>query len=77
MNKCFWSILLILQFGGKAHASRLIKTLINFSRKKGNAHVALGFECPANDLKDYSNKPVKQKSVQKQPREVFFKKRVL
>ena len=39
----------------------------------GNAHVVLGFVCSTNELNNYSNKPVKQKSVQKQPREVFFK----
>ena len=34
----------------------------------------LGFVCPTNELKDYINKPVKQKSVQKQPQEVSLKK---
>ena len=67
----------ILRFGRKAHTSSLIKKLINFSKKKGNAHVVLGFVCLTNELKDYSNKPIKQKSVQKQPQEMFFKKGVL
>ena len=58
--------------GSSHHKSSLIKKLINFSKKKGNAHVVLGFACPSNELKDCSNKPVKQKSVPKQPQEVFF-----
>ena len=37
----------------------------------------LGFVCSTNELKDYSNKTVKQKSVQKQPSEAFFKKNIL
>ena len=77
MKKCFWNILLILQFGREAHTGSLTKKLINFSKKKGNAHAMLGFVCPTNELIDYSNKPVKQNSVQKQPQEVFFKKGVL
>ena len=52
---------------GKLTQSSLIKKLINFSKKKGNAHVVLGFVCPTNELKDYSDKPVKQASAQKQP----------
>ena len=52
---------------GKPTQSSLIKKLINFSKKKGNAHVVLGFVCPTNELKDYSDKPVKQASAQKQP----------
>ena len=75
MNKCFWCILFILRFGSKAHTSSLIKKLINFSKRIVNTHVALGFVLPINELNDYSNKPVKQKSVQKQPQKVFFKKR--
>ena len=54
MNKCFWYILFILRFGREAHTSSLIKKLINFSKKTGNAHVALGFVCPTNELKGYS-----------------------
>ena len=52
---------------GKLTQSSLIKKLINFSKTKGNAHVVLGFVCPTNELKDYSDKPAKQASVQKQP----------
>ena len=67
----------ILRFRREAHTSSLIKKLINFSKKKGNAHVVLGFVCPTTELKDYSNRPVKQKSVLKKPQEMFFKKGVL
>ena len=67
----------ILRFGRETHTSSLIKKLINFSKRKGNADVVLGFVRPTNELKDYSKKPVKLKSVQKQPQEVFFKKGVL
>ena len=35
-----------------------------YKRKKGNAHVVLSIACPNNELKDYSDKPLKQKSVQ-------------
>ena len=59
--------------GSSHHKSSLIKKLINFSKDKGNAYVVLGFVCPTNELRDCSDKPVKQKSVQKQPQEVFFK----
>ena len=51
---------------GKLTQSSLIKKLINFSKKKGNTHLMLGFVCPTNELKDYSDKPAKQASVQKQ-----------
>ena len=67
----------IFRFGREPHASSLIKTLINFTEKKGNAHVVLGFVFSTNGLKDYSNKLVKQKFVQKQPQKVPFKKGVL
>ena len=77
MNKCFWYILFILWFLREAHTSSSIKKLINFSEKTGNTHVVLGFVWPTNELWDYSNKPVKQKSVQKQPQEVFLKEGVL
>ena len=67
----------ILRFGRETHTSSVIKKLINFSKRKGNADVVLGFVRSTNELKDYSKKPVKLKSVQKQPQEVFFKKGVL
>ena len=67
----------ILRFGRETHTSSVIKKLINFSKRKGNADVVLGFVRPTNELKDYSKKPVKLKSVQKQPQEVFFRKGVL
>ena len=51
---------------GKLTQISLIKKLIKFSKKKGNAHLVLGFVCPTNELKDYSDKPAKQASVQKQ-----------
>ena len=75
MNKCFWYILFILRYGREARTSSLIKKLIKFSKE--NPHVVLGFVCPTNELKEYINKLVKQKSVQKQPQEVFFKNGVL
>ena len=65
----------MLLFGREAHTSSLIKKFISFSKKKGKRTFALGFVCSTNYLKSYSNKPVKQISVQKQPPEVFFKKR--
>ena len=44
----------ILRSERKAHTS-LIKMLISFSNKKGNTNIVLGFLCPTNELKDYSN----------------------
>ena len=67
----------IFRFGREPYTSSLIKTLINFTKKKGNEHVVLGFVCSTNGLKDYSNKLVKQKFVQRQPQEVSFTKGVL
>ena len=66
MKKCFWCILFTLRFGSEAHTSSLIKKGIGFSKKNGNAHVVLNFVCPTNELKAYSNKPVK-------PSEIFSK----
>ena len=53
----------------------LIKKLITFSKKKGNAHVVPGFVFPTNKWKGNSNKFVKHESVQKQTPEVFLKKK--
>ena len=41
--------------------SSLIKKTFNFRL----AHVVPNFACPTNELKDYSDKPLKQKSVQR------------
>ena len=49
-------ILLILRFGREVNTSSSIKKLTGFSKKKekkrkGNAHVVLGFVCSTNELK--------------------------
>ena len=46
-----------------------------FSKKKGNAHVVLSSACPTSELKDYSDKPLKKKSVQKLKKQRVMKKK--
>ena len=55
----------IYRFGREPHTSSLIKTVINFTEKKGKAHVVLGFVGSTNGLKGFKTSEQRGNSVQR------------
>ena len=59
VNKCLIFIVHTAILNGSSHKQFNYKALA-FRKKWGNTPVVLSFVCPTNELKDYSDKPVKQ-----------------